>query len=408
MKKVQYFISVLLLVAFSIVANAGTISVPAERPTIQAGIDSAIDGDTVLVADGIYTGEGNRDLDFKGKAITVTSENGPENCIIDCEGLGRAFYFHSKETATSIVSGFTITNSSAIDGYIGAICCIESSPVIRNNIITGNYAGGIYCNVRAAPVIDNNIISENTTVANGGGISCISSSPTISNNTISKNSTTDRGGGISCNSSSPVIDNNIISENITGVAGGGISCWRSNPRISNNEISRNVSKGVAGGIALSYHTVGTIINCTIYRNSAEGEWHGHGGGGVFKGSYPADPTIVLNTIIWRNLPEQMYVHAANWVDITYSNIQDGWPGEGNIGADPLFVDAANGDYHLRDDSPCIGAGFEGADMGAHEYSYEIGVTDIPIRSRRITTWGAVKLLTLVALGSLCMIMFVGE
>ena len=53
--------------------------------TIQAAIDDANDGDMVVVADGIYTGEGNRDIDFKGKAITVKSENGPEDCIVDCE-----------------------------------------------------------------------------------------------------------------------------------------------------------------------------------------------------------------------------------------------------------------------------------------------------------------------------------
>jgi hypothetical protein len=63
---------------------ASTYRVPQDYATIQAGINAAIDGDTVLVADGTYTGAGNKDLDFDGKAITVKSENGPENCIIDC------------------------------------------------------------------------------------------------------------------------------------------------------------------------------------------------------------------------------------------------------------------------------------------------------------------------------------
>lgn len=65
---------------------AATIHVPFDQPTIQAGIDAAVAGDIVVVADGTYTGPGNKDLDFKGKAITVRSLNGPQNCILDFEG----------------------------------------------------------------------------------------------------------------------------------------------------------------------------------------------------------------------------------------------------------------------------------------------------------------------------------
>ena len=68
------------------VSGGRVIHVPADSATIQAGINGAVDGDTVLVADGIYTGNGNRDIEFEGKAILLMSENGPENCVIDCEG----------------------------------------------------------------------------------------------------------------------------------------------------------------------------------------------------------------------------------------------------------------------------------------------------------------------------------
>ena len=88
------FFALTLIFGFS-TAFAATIRVPADQPTIQAGIDAAVDGDTVLVADGTYTGEGNQDIDFKGKAITVQSENGAENCIIDCEDYSvRGFYLY--------------------------------------------------------------------------------------------------------------------------------------------------------------------------------------------------------------------------------------------------------------------------------------------------------------------------
>ena len=128
--------------------------------TIQAGIDDSNDGDTVLVADGVYTGDGNRDIDFRGKAITVRSENGAENCIIDCNGTEddahRGFYFHSGEDPNSAIIGFTITNGRSPREcdpippwpciYVGGgIRCDESSPAISQCTITGNWAkyGGV-------------------------------------------------------------------------------------------------------------------------------------------------------------------------------------------------------------------------------------------------------------------------
>jgi len=98
----------LLLGLATATANADTIHVPGDYPTIQAGIDAAQDGDTVLVADGTYQGVGNYDLDFLGKAITVRSANGPNRCVIDCEELGLGFYFRTDEGPDAVVQGFTI------------------------------------------------------------------------------------------------------------------------------------------------------------------------------------------------------------------------------------------------------------------------------------------------------------
>ncbi|MHC4705218.1 MAG: hypothetical protein ACYTFQ_32110, partial [Planctomycetota bacterium] len=128
------------------------LHVPSEYSTIQAAIDAAMPSDTVIVADGIYTGPGNRDIDFKGKAITVRSENGPFNCTIDCGGSStephRGFRFHSGEGSTAVVSGFTITNGYGPDEAAvwsdpagGAIYCQDSDPTISRCIITGNSSG---------------------------------------------------------------------------------------------------------------------------------------------------------------------------------------------------------------------------------------------------------------------------
>lgn len=119
-------------------ATGITIHVPGDYPTIQAGIDRTVDGDTVLVADGTYSGTGNRNIEFLGKSIVVMSENGAEYCTIDCESYGRGFNFCSSEDSTSVLSGFTIIN-----GYVCAgagIRCAFSSPTIQDCHIHDNTA----------------------------------------------------------------------------------------------------------------------------------------------------------------------------------------------------------------------------------------------------------------------------
>ena len=98
---------------------------PADYDNIQAAIDAAVNGDTVLVADGTYTDDGNRDIQITGKSITVRSDTGPENCIIDCQGtvteLHRGFNFSDNQDVNSIINGFTVTNAYA-DGGAGIDC----------------------------------------------------------------------------------------------------------------------------------------------------------------------------------------------------------------------------------------------------------------------------------------------
>ena len=183
-------------------------------------------------------------------------------------------------------------------------------------------------------LIDGGVTTTTTSASTdgfGGAISCVNaSSPTIKNNIITRNTATSSGGGIFCgDGASPLIVNNVISGNSASAFGGGISC-------------NNVSSP-------------TLINNTIYGNTA-----GMQGGGI-RAQNSSFPTV-LNTILWANNPNQIYIDSGSSIGITYSDVQGGWIGAGNINAHPLFVDTANDDYRLMDNSPCIAAGIVAANM----------------------------------------------
>jgi hypothetical protein len=303
------------------ISTGVTRHVPSEYLTIQAAINAASDGDTILVADGTYLGLWNKDLDFNGKAIKVAAENGPGNCIIDCEGSGRGFSFHSGENNDSVVSGFTAMNGR-VDDNGGGIYCSSSSPKIMNCTISGNnasglsdgFGGGIYCHF-SSPIITNCTISGNRAASGmssdgfGGGIYCHFSSPIITNCTISWNNATSGlsdgfGGGIYCHSSSPSITECTISGNsaIGSIGGGGgIYCSNSSsPTIMSCTISGNRaasgSPGCSaggGGIYCNDSSSPVVSRCKITRNFATA------GGGIHCSS---SSPLITNCFIYNNNP----------------------------------------------------------------------------------------------------------
>ncbi|MCP4583419.1 MAG: DUF1565 domain-containing protein [candidate division Zixibacteria bacterium] len=383
MSKVLRFTLALIFICFASV-SATIINVPVDQATIQQGIDSSSNGDTVLVQPGTYF----ENINFNGHNIVLASlyltaedTSHISQTIIDGDSSGSVVAFVNWEDSNAVITGFTIQNGYAAD-YGGGIQCWWSDPTISNNTISGNtsfnYGGGIFC-WDSNPMISNNIISGNTVVMwEGGGIYCTDNSdPLIINNTISRNSA-DYGGGIFGNyGSDPLITNNIISGN-SAAHGGGIYCIGTNSTISNNIISGNSARGKGGGIFCSY----TIVpgNPPISNNTISGNSAGQSGGGI---RCPGSNLAITNTIFWGNtaLSDPEISYSTSSPVVAYCDVQDGWPGEGNIDCDPLFCDPVEGGFQLVDVSCCLGAGEGGTDIGAlglgcYEMEYFAGDVNI--------------------------------
>ena len=403
------------------------IHVPSDQPTIQAGIDAAVDENSIWVAPGTYM----ENINFLGKAITLQSEEGADQTIIDGDQSGSAVQFNSGETVDTIIDGFTIRNGSGTYSdskyYGGGILCTASSPTITNCTISQNSAdigGGMLYN-NSSPTITNCTLSDNRADHHGGGIVCSNSSSTITNCSISGNSAVwgggiscsyssstitectfsentadfgggiychesttairgchitnnsgdDLGGGICCNNASPTIASCTITNNNAGSCSGGIFCYSSSPNITNCTISNNNSDLICGGIAGWESSSPSITNSTISGNTSD-----FAGGGIY--CYASSP-IITNSILWGDSAPygpEIFVYSGS-VTVTFSDVQGGWPGQGNIGADPLFLGVS--DYHIAMGSPCIDTGTDagvytdidgdarpqgsGFDMGSDEY-----------------------------------------
>ncbi len=352
-------ISIICLILIPCAGSAIIIHVPSEYPTIQAGIDATSDGDTVLVADGTYTGPGNRDLDYGGRAITVMSMGWPESCVIDCENSGRGFLFQNGETENATLSGITVQNGyiGGSQGRGGGIYIDGSSPTIRNCRIISNSAGfdggGICCINYGSPSLSDCVISGNSAVREGGGINWDEHSfAYITRCLIQENSCDAGGGGVKCRKSELILTHCQITDNTASSSGAVSVTWDiSRLTLNNCLITSNNSNGNGGIGYIQSHC--TLINCTLYGNSAN--WGASGITGTANGH-----AEIINSIFWNNVPDEIDCDS---VEVWYSDIRGGFSGEGNIDADPLFVSSAEGNFFLSqigsgqpENSPCLDTG----------------------------------------------------
>jgi predicted outer membrane repeat protein len=382
-----------------------TINVPSTIRFIQEALHWAVDGDTVLVADGEYVGDDNWDIDFQGKGVLLMSENGPETTIINCTGSltrdSRGFVFTGGEDSTTIVRGFTILNGYAYQG--GAIYCVGASPAFVDCIIdssTANtFGGGVYCD-NSSPSFTDCVFRNNESIYNGGAIYCANSSSlqltdcTLSDNRSGSESPVISGSGAGiccigsnlqmvgcdvvanwamngsagawCQESSVSIHGCMFLDNVSYFwvdfpqeypLGGALGLGDCPPSSIDSSLFAGNSCGLNGG-ALGYsNSTGTVTSCTFTHNFCDSS--GSAIGGLGEGSTVA----VENSIIAFN-PGSVAVGLVGDIALVccdvYGNGGD-WVGgiagqqgtNGNFSENPTFCGALNGRFALGEGSPCL-------------------------------------------------------
>lgn len=374
-------LTLFLFVGTAISAHAATFIVPDDYAAIQSAIDASVNGDTILVKPGTY----HEHLTIT-KAITLKSTDGPDVTILDGDNTGTVLSI-LWDPARATIDGFTITNGNGWSG--GGVYVIQADPTIRNSVITGNkarYGGGVYAYWGACYLtLENVTISNNAATYDGGGVYGNISCVPLSHSTIVNNSAGGSGGAIAgvgyCGGVWTY--SSVISGNTAGVYGGafftGYGSSGCNPAVrAQTSLIVGNSAQVGGGIYSGLNGFAVVVDSTVTGNNAD----------LGGGFYATDDTLgyqITNSILWGNSSPPVLPSGLRYVTVSYSDIEGGVPdafaGNGNISADPLFVDPSKGNYQLSPGSPAIDTGTavtsfdllgtprpqgNGWDMGAYE------------------------------------------
>ncbi len=347
-------------------SGAGNCSSWAKACTLEIALGQATAGDEIWVAKGTHkpTTGTDRSATFQlvsgvavygGYAGTETSREQRDwaaNATILNGDIGTAGddsdnSYHvvtgSSTDATALLDGFTVTAGHA-DGSAGA----------------ANNGGGMY-NYSGGPTLTDLIFNGNS-ADRGGGMCNRDSSPTLTNVTFSGNSAEEYGGGMYNYRSRPMLTDVTFSGNSSRYIGGGMYNSSSSPALTNVAFSGNAAdrSGVGGGMYNSSSSP-TLTNVTFSANSA------YRGGGMHNGANSS--STLGNCILWGNTPDEIS-NDNSTVPVTYSDVQGGYPGTGNIDADPLFVDAdgADGVPGTPDDDLRLRSGSPAIDKGNNSYN----------------------------------------
>ena len=371
-------------------AAAVTIHVPAEQPTIQAGIDVAASGDTVMLADGSYRGDGNRDLDFHGRALVLRSAGGdPEACVIDCEGSEgephRGIRFHAAARGEQAVEGIGIVNGWAFqdhyEGGGGVSCEAGASPVFRNCRFENNRGTALFSHSGdGATLIDCRFVGN--VGRNGGGVCAVVGYFHLVRCEFVGNEAELAGGGLHGHAANFEFEDCLFRENIAAVGAAIDMIYGCDALFTRCRVDENVSQSSFWNCTVNLHGMVTaeFVDCTFAENASDGGYvlvtsktsHGTLRGCTFWGNSVPNGTIVFlgesdgrveNTVI-AGSPAGRALYVATVLSLTCTNLHGNAGGDwvdglesylgvdGNISQDPMFCNPAAGEFTLHALSPC--------------------------------------------------------
>ncbi len=341
--------------------NDSSISDPLEDGTlahpydaIQEAIGASVNGDEIIVQPGTYI----ENINLLGKAITLRSSDPDDSATVAAtiiEGTGccnTVITCATNEGSDTIVNGFTITGGT---GTFIEIAC--------NPLCVDVFQGGGMRNIASSPTVKNCVFTGNSAqgtggFGSGGGVANENASPSFINCAFIDNIAT-AGGGMENNGGSPTIVGCVFIDNLAFGGGGIANGSNSTPLVLNCTFIANNAVQTGGGLR-SFNANATVINCTFNGNTAVND-----GGGVYSVGTTGSTTTIANSILWANSPEAVFDAPGGVTTVTFSNIQGGFAGAGNINTDPLFSDAdgpdniagtEDDDLRLTAGSLCIDAG----------------------------------------------------
>jgi predicted outer membrane repeat protein len=381
---------------------SGACSSWTEPCALQAALLDAASGDEIWVAAGTYYPDETVDRSasfqlkdgvllyggFAGTESTLGERDWEANRSILSGDLDRNGVL-DVGNAYNVVTGVGLSSSTVLDGFTITAGNADDD--------FGGTGGGMYI-VDSSPHLTNLTFLENFAIYNGGGMGNVSSSPTLTNVTFYNNES-EYGGGLYNNLSNPSLMEVTFSSNFATARGGGMYNDDSDPTLRNVIFSNNTVRDYYGGGMYNDTSDPTLINVIFFNNTAL-LWHGGGmynvnsnptltnvtfssnlanttGGGIYnKSSHP----VVTNVIVWGNTPtdDQITNVDGSLPVVTYSDIQGGFTGTGNINQDPLFVDAGTANLRLQLTSSAIDAGNNTAISGTTtDLDGSVRLVDIP-------------------------------
>ncbi len=248
------------------------------------------------------------------------------------------------ENSFHVVTGSGTVATAVLDGF----------SVIAGNADGGGVhsQGGGMINDPGSPTVVNCMLWGNMSAGPGAGMYNRNSDPTVAHCTFSNNSTSQSGfglgGGMIIDGGAGTIMNCMFSGNTAFIRGGGMYIVNgANPTVTNCTFIGNSVNNTGGALSIATSTSAPAINnCTFTGNSSAGAGSAIGNFGT--------ATTVTNCIVWGNPGQD--IDGSPAPTVSFSNVEGGFAGSGNIDADPLFADAAGGDLRPSAGSPCIDSG----------------------------------------------------